>query len=156
MEKQFLTCEQSLRLKTLGFNEPCFGYYVDGELRGINLGIEEMGGFGPYYKRFGFHTIKNSDVTNMNKIIATAPLRQQAFDWFRNKYRLSHIIYDLLDDYEATVIEWTLSEDKIVHEFPQRKNIEYPNNRFDSWDEAETACIIKIIDIIIQNIFLIR
>lgn len=147
MEKQFVTYEQALYLNTLGFNESCFGYYVEGELRGINLGIEELGGIEPYYKRFGFHSIKNSDIINTDKFVTTAPLRQQAFDWFRKEYRLSHMIYDLLDDYEAIVIEWTLGEDKIVHEFPQIEDIEYPNNRFDSWAEAENASINKLIEI---------
>ncbi len=88
MEKEFVPYEQALALKELGFDEPCFGYYVNNELRGIDLGIEELGGKEPYYQRFDFHTISNHDIDNPNKIVVTAPLYQQAFRWFREKYNL--------------------------------------------------------------------
>jgi hypothetical protein len=41
MNKEFVPYQPSIDMKGLGFDEPCFGYYVDGELRGINLGVEE-------------------------------------------------------------------------------------------------------------------
>ena len=79
MEKEFVTYEIALELKQLGFDEPCFGYYVDGELRGINLGMEELGGVEPYYQRFGFHTLSNHDIDNPNKLVVTATTYSQAF-----------------------------------------------------------------------------
>ena len=85
MDKEFVPPTESLELKELGFNEPCFGYYVDGELRGINLGHEGLGGIKPYYKRFGFHTLCNSDINNTEKSVVTAPTFSQAFRFFREK-----------------------------------------------------------------------
>ena len=35
IEKEFIPYELALELKQLGFDEPCFGYYVDGELRDL-------------------------------------------------------------------------------------------------------------------------
>ena len=85
MEKEFVPYELAVKLKALGFDEPCFGYYVDGELRGVNLGIEQLGGIEPYYQRFGFHTLSNHNIDNPNKIVTTSPTYSQAFRWFRDK-----------------------------------------------------------------------
>ena len=65
MEKEFVSYEQALALKELGFNEPCFDFYDnDKEL---------------FY---------NSD--NENKIHigyqVNAPTFSQVFRWFREKY----------------------------------------------------------------------
>ena len=89
MEKELVPYEPSSELKELGFDEPCFGYYVDGELRGINLGMEELGGIEPYYQRFKFHTLSNHNTNNPNKIITTAPTFSQAFRWFRENHGIS-------------------------------------------------------------------
>ena len=59
MEKEFIPSDLTLRLKTLGFNEPCFGYR-DGADR---IMIKEM----PH-------------------CFTSAPTFSQAFRWFREKY----------------------------------------------------------------------
>ena len=97
MEKEFVSYTLALKLKVLGFDEPCFGYYVDGELRGINLGIQELGGVEPYYQRFGFHTLSNHNIDNQKKIVVTAPTFSQVFRWFREKYGLWQIVMQNTD-----------------------------------------------------------
>jgi hypothetical protein len=70
MGKEFISYEQALALKELGFNEPCFGYYDEG---------------GNLY-------------TEMQEYLL-APLYQQSFRWFREKHSLQHeIVYDMSDD----------------------------------------------------------
>jgi hypothetical protein len=139
--KDFVPYEPALELKQLGFDEPCFGYYVDGELRGINLGMEELGGVEPYYQRLGFHTLSNHDIDNPNKIVATAPTFSQVFRWFREKYDLVHridrdggwwicAILNLYDEADQGVIE--------------RFIVCYPN----TYEEAELACLIQLIEIV--------
>ena len=86
MNNNFLSYDLSLEMKGIGFNEPCFGYYVDGELRGVNLGLEELGGVTPYYQRFGFHTLCNSDIDNTKKVVVTAPTFSQALEFFEKEY----------------------------------------------------------------------
>jgi hypothetical protein len=131
MKKHFSTYKQALSLKELGFDEPCLLYFNKGELKSHNQ-----------------TTTEGANFNNQLDSWVSAPTKQQIFEWFRKNYRLSVLIYDLLDDCEAHIIEWTLTEDKIVHEFPLREDIEYPNNRFDSWEEAESACIDKLIELI--------
>ena len=70
MEKEFVPYEQALALKELGFDEPCFGYYT-GDKKHLVL-RPNMGR-------------RNED---LNDIVCTSPLYQQAFRWFREKYNL--------------------------------------------------------------------
>ena len=107
MKREFIPFELSVKLKELEFDEPCFGYYVDGELRGINLGIEELGGIEPYYQRFGFHTLSNHNIDNPNKIVVTAPTFSQCFKWIREKYNLhSHISLGISDEQDRSGLEY--------------------------------------------------
>ena len=100
------------------------GYYVDGELRGINLGIKELGGKEPYYQRFGFHVISNLDIDSTTKVVIAAPLYQQAFRWFREKYKSKFI---LSEDYYWIV---GIGQTKVK-----------------SYEEAELECLKKLIEI---------
>ena len=140
MDKEFIPYEQSLELKELGFNEPCFGFYVNGELRGVNLGLEEMGGVEPYYQRFGFHTLRNSDITNTTKIIVTTPTFSQSFRWFREKYGYNGVI----EGSKRFGFEWCI----------YRNEFEYikPRNNTPNYEESELQCLSKLIDIVKQTI----
>jgi hypothetical protein len=135
MEKEFTTYEQALVLKELGFDEPCFGYYVDGELRGINLGMEELGGIKPYYQKFGFHTLSNHDIDNPSKIVITAPLYQQAFRWFREKYKLDSWVYKSRD---YAYFYSILRDSRYLS----------PSIEFKTYEEAELECLKKLIEIV--------
>ncbi len=73
MTKEFVSYEQSLTLKELGFDEPCIKYYwTDGM---FVKGYEEP---------FNYNKRDN---------VISAPLYQQAFRWFREKHGLYSIIH---------------------------------------------------------------
>jgi hypothetical protein len=74
VQRDFIPYEQALELKELGFDEPCFGkIYADG-------GSEQLS-----------YPYKNSD--QIGKVTScSAPLYQQVFRWFKEKY-------DLKEDY---------------------------------------------------------
>ena len=116
MKKYFCNYEQSLALKELGFDEPCLAWY--------NWTGKEL----------IFTNNQHVDIDPTN-----APLKSQVFDWFRKKYRLSVLINDCLDDYIGEIIRWTLTDDKIIIEVP---------NRIKTYEEAESACIDKLIEIV--------
>lgn len=137
MEKEFIPYGLALELKQLGFDEPCFGYYVDGELRGINLGMEELGGVEPYYQRFGFHTLSNHDIDNPNKIVVTAPTYSQAFRWFRDVYNLkSCIMFRTSMEDNKEYYDWLIKGQEVVY------------RHFNTYEEAELACLQKMIEIV--------
>jgi hypothetical protein len=137
MEKEFVPYGLALELKQLGFDEPCFGYYVDGELRGINLGMEELGGVEPYYQRFGFHTLSNHDIDNPNKIVVTAPTYSQAFRWFRDVYNLkSCIMFRTSMEDNKEYYDWLIKGQEVVY------------RHFNTYEEAGLACLQKLIEIV--------
>ena len=119
MNKDFIQYEQALDLEELGFNnENCFGFYNNAEAI-------------PYIKQ---------DLTDELKLIYTgdfeAPLYQQAFRWFREKYNLDNWVYcsDENKGYFAIIVS-------------HRKLVIY-NEIKNTPEEAELACLIKLIEIV--------
>jgi predicted GNAT superfamily acetyltransferase len=120
MKKEFVTYEQAVALKELGFNEKCMGYF--------DVRLEHQIG------NFDFTEIKGYD----KSIAALSPLKQQAFRWFREKYELIGLIeigtqefnYDIYDNIKDRSILGTA-------------RLSYN----DIYEEAENACIDKLIQI---------
>jgi hypothetical protein len=100
MKNEFVTYEQALALKELGFKEDCLASYYHA---GKRLGIGE-------YNNHGNYTI-------------LAPLKQQVFRWFREKYDLFISIMHYENGYSINDLR-----------------------RFDTYEEAENACIDKLIE----------
>jgi hypothetical protein len=149
MKTEFVTYEIALGLKELGFDEPCFGYYVDGELRGINLGIKELGGKEPYYQRFGFHVISNLDIDNATKVIIAAPTFSQAFRWFREKYELLNHLTTHLNPYgEDGALEESYGYRIMFNKDGWKCDVWEEPSFFDTYEEVELACIEKLIEIV--------
>lgn len=83
MVKEFCSHEISLKLKELGFDEPCFGIWIN---KGSRVDV--------------MYVAKQDDVwmAEQNEGIL-APLLQQVIDWFREKY---DIIIDIGKIYNGT------------------------------------------------------
>jgi hypothetical protein len=126
MEKEFLPYDRSLKLKELGFNELCFGYYLAGNL-----------------------LITNDDVYNSTSIpVIKAPLFQQAFRWFREKYNLFGEIYIAnfgADEYSFDIYD--LYEEKNQYDNFIGAGASY-SGTFDTYEEVELACLDKLIEIV--------
>jgi hypothetical protein len=127
MEKEFVNYNQALKLKELGFDEPCFGrYYCKKSYSMLNPNSEEtelVFEFGQY--------IKQTEITIL------APLFQQAFRWFREKGYLSYI--EVFNDgkYDYTNVSSYFSEE-----------VDYNDGPFDTYEEAELTCLKKLIEIV--------
>ncbi len=85
INKEFVTYELSLKLKELGFDTSCIAYYDE---NGVLYPMACV--YGPDTMHFGSFIPKYQYPAN-DKLIA-APLWQQAFDFFREKYDLDCII----------------------------------------------------------------
>jgi hypothetical protein len=124
MEKEFIPYEQALALKELGFDEPCFGYFYTED-------------------KFFETKIKNSELEEDCSI--SAPLYQQAFSWFRQKYGYFTSPTESDDDtfkkYDWLITK-NLGEGKMFIKFIGYK---------DTYEEAELACLIKLIEIVKEN-----
>ena len=120
MEKEFVPYEQALALKELGFDKPCFNYYDGSKNKNsINLG----NGYVTKYMVSDSFTI--------------APLYQQAFRWFREKYKLNSLIIDSIS-YSWYFNINDMQIDDVVSE------VLY----FKSYEEAELECLKKLIEIV--------
>jgi hypothetical protein len=133
MEKEFIPYEQALSLKELGFDEPCIGFYTQNAYgstleQKVQYWREPIGG-------------------NDDYVFVLAPLYQQAFRFFRERYGL-HI-----------VINVGIPHDNITHS----KRIQYFFNVvkcgkhhkgifrsifYPTYEEAELECLKKLIEIV--------
>jgi hypothetical protein len=126
LKNLFVPYAQSLQLKELGFDEPCFGYYQGGT---NNLIIEQI--------------IKSQGDGNW----CLSPTFSQAFRWFRDKHNLLNII----DCYISTPLEWFIRIDKISNDSLEYKNDiteESEDKVYLTYEEAEIACLGELIKII--------
>jgi hypothetical protein len=125
MNKEFCTHEQSLDFKKLGFDEPCFGYYNK------NNSLVRFPSLLPNIE------ICNSYFLDLDKnSITTAPLKQQAFKFFRDKYDLQHYIKK---SYEFKKYFYTITRDGIIIDGTTAIDI------CNTYEEAEEACLDKLI-----------
>ena len=126
MEKEFVPYQQAVSLKELGFDEP--------SLRGYDKNDQE-------YLNDGY--CKNSEEW-LNGLHCSAPLYQQAFRWFREKYDLHSEI--LLD--QTTQPKYCFE----IHKYEDFGN--YEEIRIGEWflyrtyEEAELACLVGLIEIV--------
>ena len=127
MEKYFANYEQSLALKELGFDMPCFRYvYIDNDKQ-----INEV------KPRF-------SDNFNSSKLIVSIPLKQQVFRWFREEHHMfSHIM-----TYEGNEIPRFKGEFAYFAEIDFLIASEEIEKPFKTYEEAESACIDRLIEIV--------
>jgi hypothetical protein len=132
MEKEFVNYELSLRMKQLGFDEPCLKAY------------DKNGMLYHSHKTDKLFTVLNSNLSTQ----CSAPLYQQAFRWFREKYGLYTEMHKKFDGIGVSII---LSEYRYDHR--QDKEVEYHipkyfGNIHKSYEEAELACLEKLIEIV--------
>jgi hypothetical protein len=134
MNKEFVNYDIALGLKEIKFDEPCLGFYTyKGEIRRYTNFDGELN---------DFQSIKNSGIT-MGDNWCTAPTFSQAFRWFREKYGLdggafynyTGYMWNIIDVKNSNVTKnVTIQEDDMEH--------------YSSYEEAELACLIKLIEIV--------
>jgi len=118
MNKEFIPYEQALALKELGFDEPCFGFY------------DESLYFPNNENQYGTFCNQPLDVPS-----CSAPLYQQAFRWFREKYGLRFFIQSGMSDLGEFF--------KVIFPDGEQRNMSY-----NTYEEAELACLKKLIEIV--------
>jgi hypothetical protein len=129
MQKEFIPYKQALELKELGFNEESFNrFYTKPKCK--MFGIDEKGRTYPIKNiPKKLYTIGECCVLNEDNVIIS-PLYQQAFRWFREKYDYAFHI-----DMPTTSIFYYVID-------------AFPSDTYDTYEEAELACIIKLIEIV--------
>jgi len=118
MVKDFIQYTEALELKQLGFDETCFGWFRNTE---FTISFNDL-----YPKERGEEI----------KIIA-APTYSQAFRWFREKHGLNSFVYHYGEDGILDTIY-----------FAYNINDNLYASDFKIYEEAELACLKKLIEIV--------
>jgi hypothetical protein len=138
MESLFVPYQIALALKELGFDEPCLGHYQDRDETTLHGAVATSKNvyFSIGETNKGF-IVRNSRISNC----VLAPLYQQAFRWFREKYQLVNYI-----EYYA---EWNFEifriDDKIA-EVQDDVNVDY-TFKGGTYEQAQLECLKKLIEI---------
>jgi hypothetical protein len=121
--KEFIPYEESLDLKELGFDEPCIAFYEPNNKEVMVVGVPQ----------------RYNDPSLLRLKDFCAPLFQQVFRWFRETFGIdSHIKRDYsLREMPKQYCYTIESEDG----FEESKN-------FNTYEEAELACLKKLIEIV--------
>ena len=129
MKKEFIPYEQALALKELGFDEPCFGEY------------RQWDGNKPYLQLYQDLDGCSTDPADYEYTTECyAPTFSQAFRWFREKYRIEGI------PQRAEEREWYKFW---IYELYEECKIKISCEiEFNSYEEAELACLKKLIEIV--------
>jgi hypothetical protein len=128
MKKEFVPYEQALALKELGFDEPCFGYYLDNKL---NI----------------FHSTSVKDRINsktkdiFSSDVIVAPLYQQAFRFIRENHNL----------YSTIALISNSTKDRaymgmIDYIYPHKAIMDF--EEYETHEEAEFEYLKKLIEIV--------
>jgi len=131
MTQEFLPYERAVKLKQLGFDEPCFGYYIE-----LVKPVE------------GILTIEKCD-KNIDGCLA--PTFSQAFRWFREKYDIHYSIdrecsqQDHKWGYNWSLYNYTGLFNEFLTSNPYAPAGEWV---YETYEEAELACLDKLIEIV--------
>ena len=119
MNKEFVSYEQAVALKELGFNEPCMAIYYSKD------------------KSFSWHHHKDhtndEPALDSGEFNISAPTYSAAFRWFREKHGLVGLVttFNSKNNFRyAVYAEYIGTED------------------YKTYEEAEQACLDKLIEIV--------
>jgi len=132
MGNEFVTYPLALRLKAIGFDEPCMAVY-------FGNGENELFTFNP--------AIAKENTERMVELgHIPCPTFSQSFRWFREKYGLYHQINSYYNGGKITRIM------VFIHDvYEDTCHDELSNIPYLTYEEAELACLIKLIEIVEQK-----
>lgn len=133
MEKEFINYTEALALKELGFDEPCLASWT----YKTKERIPTLYGCGALlFDTDGLITNQTED------IICSAPLYQQAFRWFREKYNWIVYLYPYFyNNYQE--LKGLKPDGYRYITFPYGKS-----RMYETYEEAELECLKKLIEIV--------
>jgi len=119
MKNEFIPYEQALALKGLGFDEQCFSFY---------------NAIGELYESEGYYSYSK----NVHQFEVVAPLYQQAFRWFRERYVF--YINMVAPDVYYFVIHY-------INPIKQPTDL-FIGKHYKTYEEAELSCLKKLIELL--------
>ena len=122
MKHEFVSYQIALDMKSIGFDEPCFGYYENDV----------------------FILCYDSKQKKELLLNCSAPTFSSAFRWFRDTHNMLANVYSnasgFLFEYHDTIGG--------THRYDSEFSGPNDGGCWDTYEEAELACLIKLIEII--------
>ena len=146
--KDIVLYEPALMLKELGFDEPCFGNYRKVQVTDYVTGDSSESTI--YFDMMKFSMNYNEHNSECD---ASAPTFSQAFRFFREKYNIQGYIY-------SSTVRGNAEKTKQFTGYIWNINgIDMPflstdarDELYDTYEEAELACLMKLIEIKTKSI----
>jgi hypothetical protein len=132
MEKEFISYEQALELKELGFDEEClFAYYGKSDLSN--------------FKESDYVLCGDRHNSSLKDGRVSAPLYQQVFKWFREKYELRISNYRCSIKKEGGIV---IGDGFRIFKYGKDtiSTIEK-----ETYEKAELECLKKLIEVVKQQ-----
>ena len=145
MKEQFVPYELALKLKKIGFNEPCIFAYCINKSNNTPSILESSNPFGELNDPLDWNNMQKGyyrTIINYNKedVKCSALLWGQAFNWFREKYKFKVGIgindKGLYYDYKIVLFNTTDA---------------YYKDCYNTYTEARLACLEKLIELCKKN-----
>ena len=121
MNKEFVPKKESKELQQLGFDGDCLAFYNGNFLESTE---------------YDFDSCNSKEVGLCTK----APTFSQAFRWFREKYKIEPEILSDMMGYVCSIVD---------RNKPLKTRLT-PSNLFQTYEEAELACLRKLIELVKQ------
>lgn len=133
MEKEFVSYEQAVALKELGFDEDCMANCI-----GFAYDFKD-GEYITSHKQIFYPNDSNTPDDLSEELdrycvhICGIPLKQQVFRWFRDKYE----IHGFIIHYSRVMFRWCIDSGDDFAE----------SIKLDTYEQAENGCIDELIKI---------
>jgi hypothetical protein len=142
MDKEFLSYQIAVDMKSIGFDEPCFTFYP------VDLTVPLFGVYATLGLNGKYSLLKNGYRNSTVNILwskrykrdyanVTAPTYSQAFRFFREKYQLHSTITSISQE----SWQWHITK-------PGESLGKLYDEDFYTYEEAELACLKKLIEIV--------
>jgi hypothetical protein len=142
MEKEFAPYEESLAVKELGFDEPCLGNYY--QYKEHSFDCPRSGDTFVFDKDNPIRLETYPHISERSVFLCTAPLYQQLFRWFREKYKLFISIHADTDNGEVEGLYYSITEEGWLNCYESLDD----DLLYQTYEEAELACLRKLIEIV--------
>ena len=142
MNKEFVPYELALKMRHLGFDEPCLGSYY-------NYSEENF-----KEDKFDYRGELNIEysIYNENTYYISAPTFSQCFKWFREKYQIfPEVLTDCTTEPKFVYTYNTFygnPKDLTEQEWGWENNIGQYSYIYRTYEDAELECLKKLIEIV--------
>ena len=130
MEKEFVSYELAVKLKELGFDDPCCGYYDN------------------WFKELDTISSEVCERLCKHDTHIKAPTFSQAFRWFRNNHYAFHEVFIDCEPKMGVPLEEDLMFSFTIHFVKEDKFVIGHRDTYQTQEDAELACLTKLIEII--------